>query len=78
MIQAVVPKMHPSPYVKQRWNNELTALKKAKNKLSGLAYKYRALPGHSIHGEHRVLQQKYSEAIMKAKRCYKSSLSHLA
>ena len=60
-IQAVVPKTHPSPYAKQWWNNELIALKKAKNKLSGLAYKYRALPGHPIHGEHRALWRKYSE-----------------
>ena len=66
-IQAVVPKMRPSPYAKQWWNNNLIARKKAKNKLSGLAYKYLALPGHPIHGEHRALRQKYSKAIMKAK-----------
>ena len=67
MIQDVIPKTRPSPYAKRWWNNELIVLKKAKNKLSGLAYKYRALPGHPIHGEHRALWQKYSEAITKAK-----------
>ena len=38
-----------------------------KNKLSNMSYKYRALPSHPVHEEHRAICRSYSEAITMAK-----------
>ena len=59
-IHAVVPKRHPSPYSKRWWSRELTELKKRKNQLINASYKFRALPDHPIHEEHRLIRSKYS------------------
>src|SRR6266481_1395241 len=42
-------------------------LKKWKNKLSSMSYKYWAVAGHPSQEEHRIIRQEYSTAIMKAK-----------
>ena len=57
----------PSPFSKRWWNKKLEKLKKEKNKLSGLSYRYRAVSSHSSHEEHRRVQNIYHEEITNAK-----------
>jgi len=47
-----VPKMHPSPYSKWWWSKALLALKKKKNKLSAISYKFHAMLDLLSHNEH--------------------------
>ena len=42
-------------------------LKKRKNKLSNTLYRFRVLPDHLIHKEHRLIRSKYSTAIIDMK-----------
>jgi ribonuclease HI len=67
-VCAAVPLSKPSPHSKRWWNNELSELKKKKNKLSSTSYKYRALPDHPAHEEHRKIRNLYSEGIRSAKK----------
>ena len=66
-ISVAVPKSRPSPHSKRWWNKELDTLKKKKNKLRSLSYKFRALADHPSHKEHRRIWRDYSSAITKAK-----------
>ncbi|KAG2117620.1 hypothetical protein DEU56DRAFT_717608, partial [Suillus clintonianus] len=52
-MEEKVPKTKPSPHAKRWWTKELTQMLKQKNESSGQSYKYRALPEHHIHEEHR-------------------------
>ena len=45
-------------------------LKKKKKKLSSHSYRYRALPSHPSHEEHRAICKQYSEEIWKAKQAH--------
>ena len=55
MIQEVleqkVPVAKPSPYMKRWWLKELTRLKKEKNKLSQISYKFMGMPDHLNTGQ---------------------------
>ena len=66
-IQAQVPLSKPSPHTKRWWSRLLSELKKRKNRLSSLSYRYRALPDHPSHEEHRKARNCYSDEIWKAK-----------
>ena len=59
--------MCPSPHCKRWWTNDLDIAKRSKNQLSRLSYRYRALPDHLVHEEHRAMRHAYGEAICKAK-----------
>src|SRR6266481_3053627 len=67
-ICAKVPQSRPSPYSKRWWSKELVMLKRVKNKLSSMSYKYRALIDHLSHEEHRKIRSQYSKAINEAKK----------
>ena len=66
-IQAAVPLTRPCPHSKRWWSRSLSDLKRKKNKLSSLSYRYRALEDHPAHEEHRQIQNAYSDKIRKAK-----------
>jgi hypothetical protein len=67
VICTTIPMLKPCPYSKCWWNKELSDLKKAKNKLSSISYKFRAMPDHPSHEQHRAVRNQYGEAILKAK-----------
>src|SRR6266481_3198126 len=50
--------------------SKLTGLKRQKNKLSSLSYRFMALPSHPSHEEHRCIRNDYSEEIWKAKQAH--------
>ena len=66
-IRAQVPPSKPSPHSKWWWSNQLSDIKRSKNKLSNLSYRYRASPDHTSHEDHRKIRNLYREEIWKAK-----------
>ena len=68
VTHTTMPLVRPSPYSKHWWNRQLAQLKKKKNKLNELSYRFRALPAHPSHEELWRASSKYSKAILKAKR----------
>src|SRR5882672_1606290 len=56
------------PFAKQWWSNDLSKLKRAKNRLSSLSYRYRAVPDHPSHKQHRLIRNKYGDAIHRMKK----------
>ena len=69
-VQAKVPVSRQSPHSKRWWNKELSMLKRKKNQLSNASYKYRAVPDHPIHEEHRVIRNQYMNEIRSAKKAH--------
>ena len=67
-IEENVPKSKPNPHAKRWWTRELSMMLERKHELSDLSYKYRALPDHPSHEEHRIYRNRVSNAISKAKK----------
>src|ERR1700723_4440396 len=67
VIRTTVPMTKPCPHSKRWWNKDLSDIKKAKNKLSSVSYKFRAVPDHPSHEQHRVVRNQYGDAILRAK-----------
>ena len=67
-IRTTVQLSTPSPHSKRWWNKKLERLKKEKNKLSSLSYRYRVVTNHASHDEHRKVRNCYSKEIVNAKR----------
>jgi ribonuclease HI len=68
VIRTTVPQPKPTPHSKRWWSNRLTILKKKKNKLSNISYRYRALPDHISHEEHRKARNEYGKEILISKK----------
>ena len=58
----------PCPYMKCWWSNELSDLKKVKNRLSKLAHRFRGTPDHPAHFDHREAAQKLHNCINTTKK----------
>ena len=67
-IKAKVPMNKPLPHTKRWWNPELNALHKRKNKLANLAYKWRGLPDHHAHDDHKRVTKEYARLIKTTKK----------
>ena len=63
-----VPLTKPCPYMKHWWLNELSDLKKVKNRLSKLAHCFRGTPDHPAHFDHREAAQKLHNCIDTTKK----------
>ncbi|KAF4618845.1 hypothetical protein D9613_009693 [Agrocybe pediades] len=66
-IQTTIKINKPCPHSKRWWNKELDDLRKVVNKLSRKSFRYRALPNHESHEQHRTASKEYGEEIKKAK-----------
>lgn len=66
-IEECVPMTKPSVHMNRWWNRELEQSKYELNRLSGLSYRYRAVEGHSSHGELDKVRKRYASEIDKAK-----------
>ena len=66
-IHTTVQLLLPLLFSKRWWNKNLKKLKKEKNKLSSLSYRYRTAPSHSSHKEHRRVWNLYCEEITNTK-----------
>ncbi|KAF9480705.1 hypothetical protein BDN70DRAFT_773884, partial [Pholiota conissans] len=58
-IKATIKVNKPCPNSKRWWNMELDNLRREVNKLSRLAYRFRAFPEHECHEEHRLQANEY-------------------
>lgn len=72
-IEAIVPLSKPLPFTKRWWNSELTKLRKAKNKLNNVAFKFRHLPDHPAHLQLKSARKIYADAIANVKEEHWSS-----
>ena len=68
VVHTTMPLVQPSLYSKCWWNHQLAQLKKKKNKLNELSYRFRALLAHPSHEELWRASSEYSKAILEAKR----------
>ncbi|CAG8677706.1 1347_t:CDS:2, partial [Acaulospora colombiana] len=66
-IDICVPLAAPCAYAKRWWTRELTELKKAKNRASAEAHKWRYIPEHPSHEAYHSLSTKYVTQIRKTK-----------
>ena len=67
-IEVKVPKHSTLPHTKRWWNQDLTKVQQEKNKLTNLAYKWRGLPDHHTHEDHKWTSKTYVELIEKLKK----------
>ena len=70
MIEAIVPIANPIPSAKRWWNADLNALRKKKNRLAKLSHKWRGLPDHHAHADHRATSKEYSKLIDSTKKAH--------
>ena len=68
VIEELVPKTKPNLHAKRWWTKEISQMLKRKHQLSDLSYKFRAMPNHPSHEEHRKFRNRVSEAIYQAKK----------
>lgn len=69
-IEQTVPKSKPSPHTKRWWNKDLETLRKAKNPLNSVSYRFRMDRQHPSHEQLRVARNKLSDAIRNAKQSH--------
>ena len=67
-VEAQVPLNKPLPHTKRWWTPKLSAIRKKKNSLAGLSYKWRGLPDHHSHGDHRRMVSEYARLIDSTKK----------
>ena len=60
----------PFPYTKCWWTKELTKLKKAKNRLSNLSYKFRGIPEAPVHAQHKEATKELCRRIDVVKKAH--------
>lgn len=68
VLDKEVPTTQPSPFMKRWWTKELTDLKKEKNRLSNLLYKYWDTPDTPVHVAHKAAINKFCERLNETKR----------
>ena len=66
-ICAIIPPSKPSPFAKRWWTKDLSKMRKEKNRLSSLAFKFRHIPNHPSKKQYRQFANKYANEIRKVK-----------
>ena len=67
-IETVVPICNPFPHTKRWWSSKLVELRKKKNRLARLSYRWRGLPDHPAHQNHQLASKEYAKAIETTKK----------
>lgn len=65
---AYAPLNNPLPHTKRWWNAELNAKRKEKNRAARISYKWRGLPDHRAHDDHKQVANDYAKLIEKTKK----------
>jgi Endonuclease-reverse transcriptase len=58
----------PSPYARRWWTKELSDLRTLQNKLSNKSYKFRLLPDHPSHAEHKAAIKSFKKLLTATKK----------
>ena len=69
-VKAKVPENKMAPHTKHWWSHELMVACKRKQRLANLAYKWRGLPDHYAHKDHRQASKDYVNLIEKSKKSH--------
>jgi hypothetical protein len=69
-IELCVPKSKPVPHSKRWWNKDLELLRKAKNRLNNVSYRFRHDQQHPSHQQLRDARNKFTDAIRSAKQSH--------
>jgi len=67
-IENVIPLNTPYPFTKRWWSHELSTLRKRKNQLARASHRWRGLPDHDSHNEHREASRDYAKLIETTKK----------
>ena len=67
-IEATVPLNTPFPFTKRWWTHDLSKLRKMKNRLAKASFRWRGLPDHDSHQEHRDITREYAKLIETTKK----------
>ena len=67
-MEAKVPINKPLPHTKRWWTNELNDLRKKKNRLANTSHRWRGLPDHPSHHDHREASKVYAKSIEATKK----------
>ena len=57
----------PSPYARRWWTKELSNLRTKQNKLSNKSYKFRQVPDHPSHAEHKSAVKEFKKLLTATK-----------
>ena len=69
-IEVMIPMNNPIPHTKRWWNHNLTVARWNKNRLANLAYKWRGLPDHHSHVDHKRATKDYTKLIEDSKKAH--------
>jgi len=69
-IETHIPMTKPLPHTKRWWTQELSNMRKRKNRLSKESYQWRGLPDHPSHQQHRQVSKEYTTLIEKTKKMH--------
>jgi ribonuclease HI len=69
-VNSHAPLNNPLPHTKRWWNAELSTMRKNKNRAARLSYKWRGLPDHHAHDEHKHVTKEYAKLIEKSKKAH--------
>jgi len=69
-ITANVPMTKPLPHAKRWWTQELSNMRKRKNRLSRESHHWRGLPDHESHQKHREVSKEYAMLIERTKKMH--------
>ncbi|KAF7337390.1 RNA-directed DNA polymerase from transposon X-element [Mycena sanguinolenta] len=69
-VKEKVPRVQVSPQSKRWWSEELSAMRKEKEKLAKLSYQQRGVPGSPAHEQYRVARNNFSAKVRTARRQY--------
>ena len=69
-IETEIPENKPTPYTKRWWTPELTAARRRKHRLANLAHKWRGLPDHHSHADHKSATKEYVQLIETTKQSH--------
>jgi hypothetical protein len=67
-VEDQIPISKPLPHTKRWWTSDLTVLRKARNRLANVAYRWRATPNHPAHQQLKTANKEYAELIKKSKK----------
>ena len=69
-VEMTIPMNNPIPHTKRWWNHNLMTARRNKNKLANLAYKWRGLPDHHSHADHKRATKDYAKLIEESKKAH--------
>ena len=69
-VEKEVPLHNQVPHTKRWWNRELNAARKSKRRLANEAHKWRGLPDHHAHADHKRATKSYAKLIEDSKRAH--------